>query len=193
MAQLPYLLFEQRPPMTSAAFKALCQTMISKSDMKLLDSLGLDPDPEKVSDSGGVSYVENIPKTNCGFINKWHEWERALRLHLAKLRSQKISFTTTTIDPPFFPIEASQAAAKTLASDLSPLDGEMVIDRARWNAIESFAGNDYFSRDNVFAYYLKLLLLERRQVFNVEKGFSEYKELYASIIDSAHHSLGEPS
>jgi hypothetical protein len=193
MAQLPYLLFEQRPPMSTAAFKALCQTMLSKSDFALLESLSIDPDPEKLSDAGGISYAENIPKTNCGFINKWHDWERVLRLSLAKQRAQKISFNVTTIDPPFFPVEANQTAAKALTGDISPLDGEIIIDKARWAAVESFAGSDYFSRDNVFAYYLNLLLLERRQVFNVEKGFSEYKALYASIIERAHHSLKEPS
>jgi hypothetical protein len=193
MAQLPYLLFEQRPPMSTTAFRALCESMLSKGDFQLLSNLGIDPDPEKASDSGGISYSENIPKTNCKFINQWHDWERALRLSLAKQRAQKISFTTTTIDPPFFPVEAGQTATKALANDISPLDGEMIIDKARWNAIENFAGNDYFSRDNVFAYYLKLLLLERRQTFNVDKGFQEYKALYASIIERAHHSLGEVS
>jgi len=45
--------------------------------------------------------------------------------------------------------------------------------------------------NNIYAYYLKLLLLERRQSFNTEKGFAEYKTLYAEILESAQKSPGE--
>jgi hypothetical protein len=180
--------------MTCEAFVALCQTMLRGKDMALLSKLSLDPNPDRVGEEAkGPSYVHGVPPCGCKFIDNWREWERTLRLSLAKHRASKIpNYPTEIIDPPFFPVEANQAAARALAQDISPLDGELVIDRARWNAIENLAGTDYFSRDNVFAYYLKLLLLERRQAFNVEKGFAEYKSLYAYIIESAQHSLGEP-
>jgi hypothetical protein len=34
----------------------------------------------------------------------------------------------------------------------------------------------------MYAYLLKLLLMERRMAFKTEEGFNEYKGLYASIL-----------
>ncbi len=190
MAQLPYLLFEQKPPMSSTAFKELALSMLNKKDSALLNNLALDPDPDNAgAQSPNISsYSEPFPSTGCAFIDNYREWERTLRLALAKQRAGKIGRNSdeAAAEPPFFPAEANQAAVKALAREISPLEGESVIDKARWDAIDSFTGSDYFHRNNVFAYYLKLLLLERRFSFNAEKGFTEYKSLYASIIESAH-------
>jgi hypothetical protein len=194
MAQLPFLIYEQRPPMSSAAFKALAEALMTEEDAVLLEQIHIDPDPEGL---GGVpSYAQAAPSTGCEFIDNWREWERSLRLNLAKSRAVKLKRDNiSTLEPPFMPTEAVAAAHKALNSDISPLDGELLIDKARWNAIDVLAGNDYFDRNNVFAYLLKLLLLERRLSFNVERGFTEYKALYASIIESSqnsgHNSLGE--
>ena len=84
---------------------------------------------------------------------------------------------------PGFPVDAATSAAKAVAAADSPLEGEVLVDRARWSAIEMLQGNDYFDRNTIFAYMLKLLILERRALFQVELGFSEYKSLYASILE----------
>jgi hypothetical protein len=181
--------------MSSAAFIALAQTMLSKKDLHLMMSLGLCPEPvnEEKEDHKGPAYAKAAEASGCKFVDKWRAWDRALRLHLAKHRAAKTEQTITDmVDPPFFPYDANQTALRAVSNDLNPLEGELVIDRARWTAIDSLAGTSYFDRNNVFAYYLKILLLERRQSFNVEKGFAEYKSLYASIVESAHKSLGEP-
>jgi len=190
MAQLPYLSYEQKPPMSSAAFIALAQSLMSESDSALLSQISLDPDPEKMFNP---SYAEPTPTTGCEFIDNWREWERVLRLNLAKIRAGKMKRESASVlEPPFYPTEAVTAATKAVAGELSPLEGEYLIDKARWNAIDYFAGIDYFDRNSAYAYLLKLTLLERRSSFNAEKGFAEYKSLYAAIIESAHNSLGEP-
>jgi len=128
---------------------------------------------------------------NCTFIKDWRDWERALRLNLAKERALKLKKDVKVTDIPFFPQEAAITAVKAV-DEQSPLDGEVLLDKARWNAIDTIAGNDYYSINTIYAYYLKLLLLERRQVFDAEKGFTEYKSLYADILESAQNSPGEP-
>jgi hypothetical protein len=192
MAQLPSLVYEQRPPMSCAAYKALAESLLSKKDMTLFNILSLDPAPE---DTGlnGLSYAQNLPSCGCKFIDSWRSWERNLRLNLAKLRTVKLGLENEpVIEPSFFPVETQTAAANALEGDLSPLEGEFVIDKARWSAIEALAGNEYFSLNNALAYLLKLMLLERRMAFNAEKGFAEYKSLYASINESVQKSVGEP-
>ncbi len=189
MAQLPYLIYEQKPPISSAGFKALAETQLSEEDAALMRYLSLDPDPE----GKFPSYAELAPPTGCDFIDSWREWERSLRLNLAKNRAVKLKRDNlSALEPPFYPVEAVAAAVKSVNAEISPLEGEFLIDKARWNAIESLAGNNYFDRNSVYAYFLKLMLIERRVSFNTERGFTEYKSLYASIIESEHNSLGVP-
>jgi len=177
IAQLPSLIYEQKPPMSSAHFKALAEDLLEDGDLKAMDYLTFND-------------VFSAKKSNCAFVNNWKSWERALKLNLAKERALKLKKDVQITDIPFFPQEAAITAVKAV-DEKSPLDGEVLLDKARWTAIDSIAGSDYYSVNNIYAYYLKLLLLERRQSFNTEKGFAEYKTLYAEILESAQNSPGE--
>jgi len=188
MAQLPVLIYDQKLPMSSEEFKALALSVLDENDSSLFNYLSLDPDPEKSE----PAYKETTPATGCEFIDSWRVWERTFRLNLAKHRAHHLKREVSSIEPPVTPAEAAAAAAKAVSGENSPLESEFLIDKARWNAISEFAGIEYFSVGSVFAYYLKLLLMERRASFNNEKGFSEYKSLYASILGKAQQSPGEP-
>jgi hypothetical protein len=183
IAQLPFLVYEQKPPMSSQVFKELAATFISGRDAKLLNCLSLE---------GNIDYTEKVRSCGCSFIDKWREWERALRLNLAKHRAINIKRDdVSSIPSATEPMDAAAIAAKVTADEHSPLEAEHIIDKARWDAIDAFVGKNYFNRNYIFAYLLKILLLERHEVFNIDKGYSEYKSLYAEIIKSADNSLGE--
>jgi hypothetical protein len=85
------------------------------------------------------------------------------------------------------------ALAKNAAALESPLEAELYIDKARWDAIENLQGIGYFDSNVVFAYLLKLLLLERRALFKAEEGFAEYKRIYASILDARRDAQSSES
>ena len=182
-AQLPYLIYGQNPPMSSAAFKALAAELMNSGDAALLDYCTLDPDPVKAEDSG-ASYAEQALSTPSKLINQWKEWERTLRLNLAKNRAIKFKRDGSGIDAPGIPADAALAAKNAISME-SPLDAEFFLGKARWDAIESFQGLNIFCETAMYAYLLKLLLMERRAAFKNEEGLSEYKGLYAAI-------LGEP-
>jgi hypothetical protein len=178
--------------MSSDGFKSMAAPLMSDTDTHLMEQLFLDPDPVKANDER-PSYADNVPSTGCSFIDGWREWERTLRLNLARHRAVKTKRENEApIEPPLFPADAAAAAIKAAVGTDSPLEGEIIIDKARWNAIEVLAGNDYFDRNTIFAYYLKLVLLERRALKKKKKGFVEYKSLYASILESGQHPVGEP-
>ena len=194
MSQLPYLLYGQKPPMSSAAFKALAESLMEDGDADLMGHLFLDPDPFKAGDEG-PSYADHAHSSGCKFVDRWRDWERTMRLNAARHRAIKTKRENAApVEPPSFPSDAASTAIKAVVGTESPLDAEILIDKARWHAIEVIAGHvlDPFHRDWVFAYYLKLVLLERYASFNTEKGFAEYKSLYASILESAQKSVGEP-
>jgi hypothetical protein len=181
--QLPYLVFGQAPPMSPQAFRELAMPLLDADDAVLLDLLGQDLKPP----FGSAAEVSS----GSDFIDKYREWERILRQNLAKYRSGKLKREAPPSDPPVLPSDAVSAAAKAVQE--SPLEGEIIIDKARWHAIDTLLeGSGAFDRNVIFAYMLKLIILNRQALFQTEKGFSEYKSLYASILEqSGKLSAGE--
>jgi len=185
MAQLPYLMYDKKPPMSSEKFKELASSQLSRADASVLKYLSLDVKVD--ADSSQADTAEIRIDTGCEFVDKWNEWERTLRLNLARHRSLRLYPNEETVNPPVVPDDAYAAAALVFTQDGSPLDGEILLDKARWNAIDLMTGSDYFHENNAYAYYLKLLILERRELFEAEKGFSEYKSLYSQIFERSHN------
>jgi hypothetical protein len=184
VAQLPNLTYGQQATMSAAYFRILAKSFLSAADGDLLDLVGLDPQPKTADDEGAAAYIGKAPASGNDFIDRWREWERALRLNLARTRFQQLKREGGIPDAPDYPPDAA-AADKTAVVMDSPLEAEIALDKARWDAIEAILGLSYFSENTVFAYLLKLLILERRLSFKTEEGFKEYKALYAAI-------LGEP-
>jgi len=202
-AQLPELLYGQAAPMTSGDFITQARSSLSASDAALLDLCILDPEPPALDPQGPQkgSYAEQTAPSGSEFIDNWRNWERVLRLNLARLRSARLKREGGTLtDPPEYPVEAVNAAKAAVVLD-SPLEAELFLDKARWDAIEDLQGFRYFAINTIYAYLLKLQILERRALFKAEEGFSEYKKLYASIVDgpssqaeraSKRNESGEP-
>jgi hypothetical protein len=161
--------------MSSGAFKALARDLAAPADAALLDLCVLDP---------ALAGDRTVPSA---FIQGWLQWERALRLNLARQRAQKLK-REFPLEPPDDPVGAVAAAKAAIALE-SPLEAELYLDRARWDAVTALEGFEYFSRDRLYAYLLKLLLLERHDFFKAEEGYAEYNTIYASIMNAA--SLGE--
>jgi hypothetical protein len=159
--------------MSSEQFIALANYVMTDEDAALLVHCNLNPTP--------------VPETGSGFVDFWIEFERTMRLQLAKGRAQKLKRAGDSFgEIPEYPIDAAAAAKAALALD-SPFEAEIMLDKARWDAIDSFVGLDLFSENAMYAYLLKILLLERRAAFETEKGFAEYKALYTAILGSENH------
>lgn len=183
VAQLPSLSYGAPAPMSSGHFKELCADLLTAQDAALLNRCALAPDAASPDSP-----------TGSALLDSWFAWERALRLNLARSRAVRIKRDPSALpDAPVEPLDAA-AVVKTILAVDSPLEAEQILDRARWTAVESFQGFDYFGRDTMYAYFLKLLILERKALFRVEEGFAEYKAIYASVMEAAPTSIesGEP-
>jgi hypothetical protein len=167
--------------MNPEAFRELAMSLLDAQDAALLDQLGPGLKPP----------FGDAVSSGSDFIDKYREWERILRLNLVKHRCGKLKREVPSAEPPALPSDAASAAAKAVQE--SPLEGEIIIDKARWHAIDTLLeGSGPFDRNVVFAYMLKLIILNRQALFQTERGFSEYKSLYASILEkSGTLSAGE--
>ena len=172
IAQLPYLSYGQTPPISSAAFKELCREYLLPCHFKLLRHCVC-----------GIPEGEGpFRAADSAFIDKWRRRECALIHAMAQLRAARLK----TDAPPaeHWDMDAENQA-KTAVSMDNPLEAELFLDKGRWDVVEQLQRNAYFSVNAVYAYMLKLLLIERRAAFRVEEGFAEYKALYASIMENA--------
>jgi len=163
--------------MSSAAFRRLAVEHLSSSHAAVLDQCVLgSAAPIPAGGEGGEGACGLLPE----FVSKWKEWEKALVFNLAKSRAKKLK-REFAAEVPDYPFDAA-AAARAACEMESPLEAELFLDKARWEAIESLQGLDIFSETTIYAYMLKLLLMERGMAFNTEEGFTEYKGLYAAIL-----------
>jgi len=170
--------------MGSEVFKAMARKAMNSAEAAVLDYCTLDPAPPGAEEND-AAYTNPPPHTLSPLINHWMEWERTLRLNLAHGRAQKLNRAPGDIPiAPELPVDAVKTANTALFME-SPLEAELFLDKARWDAIESFLDYNIFSENSVYAYLLKLLLMERRAMFVAEEGFTEYKGLYAAIIKNA--------
>lgn len=69
----------------------------------------------------------------------------------------------------------------------NPADLEYFIDQIKWDYLEQF--REPFSREQVFAYSLKLFLVYRNQLRNADSGQIRFTELQQTIKNSVHSPL----
>jgi hypothetical protein len=180
VAQLPSLVYGQPVPLSSKQYRELCRSQISEQDYGLMEGLAV----------GGKIPAELMavdPSTAGGdFSVKWRQWNQACALNLAKYRAQKLKREgdKSGVSAPEYPADAANAA-KTACAMVNPLEAELYLDKARWDALSNLEGLDPFGINKVYSYLLKLELMERRQAFNAEAGFKEYQRLYKTILDNA--------
>jgi hypothetical protein len=175
---LPWVTYGDAPPKSSGAFREECAAHLAPGDAALL---------QYCTYNVAVA-MGNAQATGSAFIDALLARERTLLLNLAHLRAARLKRQLPG-EPPRDASDA-EAAAKAAFEMGDPLEAEVFLDRGRWDAIDALAGIDLFSVNMVYAYLLKLQLLERRQRFDTEKGFAGYKGLYDTILDEYNASSG---
>ena len=171
VASLPHLNYGDKPPVSSAEFREQCQASLSKHDNALTRYCYYDA---KLA-------VETIKPTGSAFIDFLMLRERIVTLNLAKLRAERLNRPAPEEAPPDMP--RAEALAKSAFEMDNPLDAELSMDRARWGVLDEMVGVNLFGVNTIYAYLLKLQLLERKQRFNTERGAAEYKNIYDTILN----------
>lgn len=149
VSSLPMLHFAMKPPFSFERFLDLCCPFIPEKDCQLLRTL-----PQ----SGQYSQKGKRPPV----LQKWIEFDVALRNELVKIRATK-----KHLDPGVYLRHGgsggSSPAPAVLAANIaaSLLDAEKALDETRWKALEDLATGHYFDLDFLITYAGKLLILER--------------------------------
>ena len=142
-------------PITEKYFKDLCLRFVGNKEASIIENLSLEPPKKEV-------------KTGSSFLDAWYNHERCLRYALAQIR---VSCTADIIQ-----------AARTAVGMDSPLSAEQFLYEYRLSVLSNLQPLDIFSIDAVYAYGIKLLLVQRMKMFNREKGTDSYHKIYDTIL-----------
>lgn len=155
-------------PLNSSSFRELCCRFLSEDEKLQVQGLSLVPPKEK-SSTGSV------------FLDTWYEKERSLRYALAQIRAQKMKKDTSVL-PSGVTADIVQAARMAVGMD-SPLSAEQFLFDYRIRLLDEIRPLDSFSVDAVYAYGIKLLLVERMKKFDAEIGKTSYHKIYDNILE----------
>lgn len=159
---------DQEPPVSSEEMLELCSRFMKEPEYEGLLSSTVDP-------------VEDAP----GLCGEYHSWEKSLRNELVQLRAAAQGLDEAVYLREVEDVFGTGAVAAEAMAKQTPLEAELFLDSSRWAYIDDLAIGHYFDIEFLRAYRLKLQLLERHAMFEEEKGFAAYRELYARVLDAS--------
>ncbi|HAP42934.1 MAG: hypothetical protein A2087_08685 [Spirochaetes bacterium GWD1_61_31] len=127
------------------------------------------------------------PAARLKLLTQYYRWERGLRNELTRLRAARLQKPVEKhLKPGDIEWDALRVAQAAFAAD-NPLEGELLIEKERWQTIERLSVNRYFNMDYLAAYALKLQALLRRERFKAAEGEAGYRIVYDSVLKSADY------
>lgn len=170
IAQLPDISFlgeNQVLPITEKYYRDLCARFLEKDKLHILENLFLEA-------------PKSLESTGSQFLDRWYENERYLRYALAQIRAQKLKKDVGNI-PVLCPADIMQTAKTAVGMD-SPLSAEQFLYEYRLKVLDELKPIDLFSEDAVFAYGIRLMLIQRMKQFDKARGADSYHKIYDSIL-----------
>jgi hypothetical protein len=165
VASLPELSFDRPTPITTKDFLELCSEHLPAASCRLLAETDLFQSPASPA--------------RLGVLNIWFEREHLLRNELARLRAQRLGWDVTLhLRSTGRDADLAVVAERILGNE-SPRAAEDKLDRARWTFLDGLEFGHYFDLESLALYWLKLRLLERRAVFNKERGREKLRAFVA--------------
>ena len=167
VSSLPMLAYDTERFMSEEEFLDCCESTVSPHDYRLLKNTSLVP-----ADSEESSHP---------VLEKWNSWERSLRNDLVKIRAGRKGVDGDKYVASGAIETGLQNIARDACAAATPLEAEIILDRARWEYLENLEAGHYFDLGKLIIYYLQLQLLRRRSRLIKEKGLAAFDEIYAAI------------
>ena len=159
MASLPELKADGNLPLTYEEFLTCCESNVSDSEFQMLQDL-------------------TLSSTKGPLVKEWSDFYGALSNELNYQRSMNLGKSYPSN------YEKDNAASQVVAAALSarnPLEAERILLEFEFENLDLMAGAHMFDAESVFAYAIKLKLLERINSFEHDKGKAEFQSLFDGI------------
>jgi hypothetical protein len=155
-SSLPMLFYETERFPAPDAFVELCRQHVAARDYRLLLNASI------------YNLKPARPSRRC--LELWRCRETALRNELVKLRTKgrAVEADRYLRDAPVI-ISVQNIVRDAFAQD-SPLAAEDILNRGRWSYL-----------DELLIYSLRLQILQRKALFDEQKGLEAFEQLYATV------------
>lgn len=164
VASLPMLDLNVKPLISAEDFLSACGQQLSNQDFQMVRQLLTCANP-----------LENLsPNATFHALCEWGEkFGNELACYRAKQyrkEPREVMRGEQRRDPMLE--EAIQQAAKAV----NPLEGERILDKARWTLLDHLAVGHHFDTDWILIYGLKLKILEKHQQIASDEGVKRLEE-----------------
>ena len=160
ISSLPMLRASGKPPLTYAEFLAACESTVSESRYAALAGLTLSLDKGPL-------------------LSEWAKFHSALRSALADYRNARLGKRAPGGDKD----AAMTKAVSDAVSGKDPLAAEEALLALEFDKLDELTGTHCFDEHALTGYALKLKLLERKNVFDREKGKAELGRILDGLRD----------
>ena len=171
VASLPFLAFDTASPMREEDFLYLCKNSISGADWDVLRQARF-PSPAGL-------------KTGNATLDSWTAGEQSLRAELAKLRAAKKGMEAESYNRYGVYSTSILEAARKAFGEESPSDAETTILRALWALLDELETGHLFDVDKLIVYYLKMQIIELKNIRNKAEGEKNFSSLYEAIVNKS--------
>lgn len=176
VAQLPALVFAAAPPLGVAEFGGLARRFLPAADADFLDRIRLLPPADE---------KERREAAGSAVLSGFYDWETELRNEWTRLRAPKLGREAAPDLRPAAPEFSARAAARAALSAASALEGELLLERGRWDRIDGLRAGHVFDRETLVAYGLQLRILHRQAAFVPDRGAQMFEGLRRTLIAAA--------
>ena len=151
ISSLPMLNFGASPPFSFEGFLARCEELIPQKDLKVLKAI---PSAWEL-------------QLNVAVLKKIQGFDTMLRNELVRVRAayRKVD-PAKYLRPDGYAGHSIYHIALAAHRNPSPLEGERLLDRERWNFLDELSFGHYFDPDFLIIYASKLLIMERWERIN---------------------------
>ena len=159
ISSLPMLRTDSPMPFSYETFLSMCEGVVPQSTYSLLENLS-------VNSSEGP------------LIKEWSEFYGKLAREMNYQRNQKLGKAGE--QAPEHDDEISRIVS-TAINAKNPLEAELMLLSLEFDKLDDLVGLHYFDDYKLFAYALKLKLLQRKTVFDFNVGKEEFRRLFDGI------------
>ena len=164
--------------MTSLEFLERCGRHLRPADMAVVEAAILGSGPQGPPEPAAASAV----------LVRYYAWERSLRNELVRLRARRLDRAPDAWLRPASRDDLAPRVAQLVFQASSPLEAELLLERQRWDAIETLKSLHFFDLETIVAYRLQLQILARLARLREEEGEARYRETYSAILGAAQSS-----
>lgn len=176
-ASLPELIFGKSAPISLDKFDDMAKEYLKSKQYEVLKSLTY-PVPE---------YDPDDFVCVCELWKKVREFERFLHLRIAKIRSERLELAIQTAEPEGFFSEIDYMLISAMGCD-DPCERELIVDRVRWEFLDSMTVNHMLDFDGLCIYRLKLQILEAYHGRNPQEGTPRFENAVEMILRAARNA-----